>query len=457
MNCNDNVDYLGFLNSKIDKVKYYGFDIDIENLNSNMFDWQKVLTQWALKKGRSAILADCGLGKTLMQLDFAQKSVEKLNKPALIFTPLAVAQQTVLEGRKFGIECFRSNNGKVNGDINVTNYEKIHHFDRDDFGCIVCDESSAIKHFQGARQKAVTEFMKGVRFRLLCSATIAPNDFIEIGTSSEALGEMGRMDMVGEYFYNNEKSLHPMWWGARWTFKPHAEEAFWRWVCSWARAIRKPSDLGYPDQEFILPKLIMNEHIIEASRSNFFSRPARTLNEQRAERKATLKQRCEKVADLISQREDASVMWCDYNNEADLLEKIIPNAKQIKGQKMKDGEKEELLIAFFTGELKKLVIKPQIGAFGLNWQHCNHMTFFPSHSFERTYQGIRRCWRFGQKREVFVDMVTTKGELGVLNNFRRKQRQADKMYQRLIDGMHNELFKQHIDKHQNNILQPSFI
>jgi hypothetical protein len=406
-----------------------------------MFDFQADLTGWAVRQGRGATFADCGLGKTPMQLVWGQNVIEHTNKPVLIATPLAVAAQTVREAEKFGIDAVRSSDGKHSGArIIVTNYEKLHKFNPEDFAGVVCDESSVIKNFDGERAGIVTEFMRSRPYRLLCTATASPNDYIELGTSAEALGEMGRMDMLSMFFKNDENSNHPIWWGARWRFKAHAEQAFWRWVVSWARAVRKPSDLGYSDDRFQLPALIEREHVVEADmplNGALFSMPAVSLDEQRKERRLTMDKRCELVASLVNHDQPA-VAWCHLNEEADMLERLIPGAIQVSG-KDSDDDKEEKFLAFQTGQARVLITKPKIGAFGLNWQHCAHMTFFPSHSFEQYYQGVRRVWRFGQTRPVTVDIVTSEGEIGVMRNLQRKAEAADRMFSMLTEMMGNEL------------------
>jgi hypothetical protein len=405
-----------------------------------LFDFQKSLVDWSLVKGKSAIFADCGLGKTPMQLVWAENVVRKTNKPVLVVCPLAVSAQTVREAEKFGIECDRSRDGKAGKNITVTNYERLHYFNSQDFSGVVCDESSAIKNFEGERQKVVTEFMRMTPYRLLCTATAAPNDYIELGTTAEALGELGRMDMLSRFFRNDENSNHPIWWGARWQFKAHAESFFWRWVCSWARAIRKPSDLGFCDGKFILPQLYTTETVIEnkaAFRGELFPVQAETLQEQREERRMTIVPRCEAVAEKCAAH-PSSIVWCHFNEEADLLEKIIPGAKQVQGSDS-DEAKEEAFLAFADGQLKRLITKPKIGAFGLNFQNCHHMTFFPSHSFEQYYQGVRRSWRFGQKSPVTVDIITTQGELGVLQNLQRKSKAASDMFDMLVREMTNAM------------------
>ena len=432
-------DYAKFLNGK----SQIGTDSGFKPIWTPdfLYDFQHNLVEWSLRKGRAALFEDCGLGKTPQQLVWAENVVRKTNKPVLVLTPLAVSGQTHREAEKFGIDSEVSRDGKFTGKrVIITNYERLHYFNPSDFDGVVCDESSAIKNFEGERQKVVTEFMRMRPYRLLCTATASPNDYIELGTSGEALGEMGRMDMLSMFFKNDENSNHPIWWGARWRFKAHAEEKFWRWVTSWARALRRPSDLGFDDSRFVLPKLTENEHIVKAAAARegeLFNLTAVTLDEQREERRLTLTERCEMVAALVKHKNPA-VSWCHLNTEADLLERMIPGARQISGADS-DEEKEEKFEAFRTGELRVLITKPKIGAWGLNWQHCNHMTFFPSHSFEQYYQGIRRCWRFGQKKPVTIDLVTSEGELGVMKNLQRKAAAMDKMFTVLVKEMQNGL------------------
>lgn len=453
------MNYQEFLRNKM----HYGDDSGFDSvfMPGFLFDFQRAILEWAVKKGRCAIFADCGMGKTPMQLVWAQNIVEKTNGNVLILTPLAVGHQTVKEAEKFGIEAGRSLDGKISHKITVTNYERLHYFNPDDFAGVVCDESSILKNFDGSTKAAVTEFMRMRPYRLLCTATAAPNDYIELGTSAEALGVMGYMDMLNRFFKNeqgNSKVGRHYGEVVKWRFKKHAQVPFWKWVSSWARAVRKPSDIGFDDGGFILPDLVENEHVINCSRplpGMLFAVPASDLREQRAERRATLKDRCEKVAEILS-GDKIAVSWCHLNDEADLLEQIIPGAKQVSGS-MSDEEKEDLFIAFSSGQIRVLVIKPKIGAFGLNWQHCNHMTFFPSHSYEQYYQGVRRCWRFGQKNPVNVDIVTSEGEDKVLKNLQRKAKQADEMFENLVIHMNDAMAIERKDKFTKNMEAPSWL
>jgi hypothetical protein len=415
-------------------------------LPSFLFDFQRALVTWAVEKGRSAIFADCGMGKTPMQLVWSQNVVEHTNKPVLILTPLAVAGQTVAEASKFGMDAVRTAGDVTGTRIHVTNYEKLHHFNPDDFGGVVCDESSILKNFDGVTKAAVTEFMRRMRYRLLCTATAAPNDFVELGTSSEALGYLGHMDMLSRFFKNdlgNSTATGGGWsqGGPKWRFKGHAEMPFWQWVCSWARSLRRPSDLGFSDRDFALPDLVEREHIVKSVRPRegfLFSMAAHGLIEQREERRRTIGERCAKAAELVNATRDPAVAWCHLNDEGDALERLIPDAVQVSGTDS-DEDKERKFNAFASGEQRVLVIKPVIGAWGLNWQHCSHMTVFAGYSFEQYYQGVRRCWRFGQKRPVIVDNIASDGETEVLASRQFKARQADKMFAELVrhmrDGM----------------------
>jgi len=433
------MEYEDFIASKAHRTDGFGFDpIWMPDF---LKDFQKSLVEWSLVSGRSAILGDCGLGKTPMQLVWADNVVQKTNGRILIAAPLAVSQQIVREADKFGIEATRCIDGKPGPGITVTNYEKLHLFDANDFVGMVCDESSILKSFNGARKGEITSFMRKMQYRLLATATAAPNDFTELGTSSEALGYLGHVDMLNRFFKNDlNNSAQGRMRGEviKWRLKGHAELPFWRWVCSWARAVRKPSDLGFDDKEFTLPPLSMAEHLVEANsiaEGYLFSLPAVGLQEQREERRRTIEERCERLAALTNTGQPVLV-WCHLNDEGDLLEKLIPDAIQVSGADS-DEKKEEKLLSFANGQSRVLITKHKIGAWGLNFQHCNHVVEFPSHSFEQHYQGIRRCWRFGQKRPVNVDIVTTEGERGVLKNLQRKATQAEDMFANLVAEMNS--------------------
>lgn len=450
-----------------------------------LFDFQKYLVEWAIRTGRSAILADCGMGKTPMQLVWAENVARHTNRPVLIITPLAVSQQTEREAHKFGIDAKKVDGPSDGVKILITNYEKLHHFESHDFAGVVCDESSILKSFSGIRRKQITRFMSKMKYRLLCTATAAPNDYVELGTSSEALGGLNHTEMLRMFFaYIDDKGQRkeqrhqdeaekiiasdPSYFRklayriaqtiGQWRLKHHAVVPFWRWVASWAKACRKPSDFGFSDDGFILPTLNVRDHIIKPSSppdGMLFTTPAFGMSEERQERRRTINQRCEFVADLVN-HDNPAVVWCHTNDEGDLLEEIIPGAKQIAG-KTPDDRKVELYEAFSSGQLRVLVIKPKIGAFGLNWQHCSHVVTFASHSYEQYYQSIRRCYRFGQENPVTVDTVATEGECRVLGNMRRKAEKADKMFDSLIQQMHNAESAVSVDRYTNRAKTPGWL
>jgi hypothetical protein len=432
--------YVDFLERRAQLEGLHGFDAG--DLPEFLFDFQKALTSWAIEKGRAAIFADCGLGKTPMQLVWAENIYRKTGKPVLILTPLAVSYQTQGEAEKFGMEAAVSREGELPAPITITNYERLHYFDRSKIGGVVCDESSAIKSFDGVRRAMVTDFMRKMPYRLLCTATAAPNDYIELGTSSEALGYLGHMDMLSRFFINKQQNAASRFHGkqAEWRFKGHAEDAFWRWVSGWARAMRKPSDHGYSDDGFDLPPLEHRQHVVTARtprEDTLFDLPALGIREEREEARRTVEERCEQAAELLA-KADIAVAWCQLNAEGDLLTKLIDGAVQVSGSDSTE-KKEETLVAFSKGDIRVLVTKPIIGAWGLNWQHCNRMVFFPSHSYEQYYQAVRRSWRFGQTRPVTVDIVTTEGGINALKNLQRKAAQADRMFETLVAHMLNAM------------------
>lgn len=420
------------------------------------FPFQRSLIEWSIRKGRSLVAADCGLGKSIIELAYAQNIVEHTNGNVLLLTPLAVSGQMEREAEKFGIEAKRSRDGKIKGKITITNYEQLEKFSSSDFDGIVCDESSILKNYDGQTKQAITIFARKMKYRLLATATAAPNDYIELGTSSEALGYLGYMDMLSRFFINDQNNCATNRRGrfsdaTKWRMKGHAQEQFWRWVSSWMRAIRFPSDIGFSDDGYILPELIENEIEMRDLESKppemLFSIPAVGLKEVRDEIVVTTPERCEMAARIAMENDELSTVWCNRNDEGDLLEKIITGAVQVSG-KDSDDAKEEKLTAFSRGEIKKLIIKPKIGAFGLNWQHCSHMVFFPTYSYEQYYQAVRRHWRFGQTKSVKADIIYTEGTAFMMDGLRRKKDQATEMFARLIEFM-NQAQSISIDREYN--------
>ncbi len=398
-----------------------------------------------------------------MQLVYAENVIRKTGGNFLIIAPLAVAQQFVREGQKFGIDVTLSRDGSAHR-LTVTNYESLHKFNAADFIGSSADESSAIKAFDGRRRKQVVRFFSKLPYRLLCTATPSPNDFIELGTQSECLGVMTQSDMLGYFFRETKDMRHSPFRDddihdrIKWWFKPHSEQPFWRWVASWARAVRKPSDIGFSDDGFILPKLTYEHHIMEipfVPVGELFHRPAITLNEQRDERKRTVQERCEKTAELLNHGK-TGIGWVHYNDEGTTLAKLIPDSVEVAGRH-DDAYKEAAMTDFAMGNVRVLVTKPKIGCWGLNLQHCGNMTFFPTFSFEQFYQGVRRCWRFGRKEPVTVHIVSAEGESRVMDGLTTKQQQAEQMFESLVKYMNDALAMMSEDGHDKRILLPSWL
>lgn len=452
-------DYREFIKTKTQLANAGGFEPVW--MPDFLFDFQKTLVDWSVHMGRSAIFADCGMGKTPMQLVWAQNVVKKTNRPVLLATPLAVGQQALNEACKFGIEAERTRGGVISGEpkVYITNYEQLHHYDPSMFSGFVGDESSCVKDAKTERKKTVTEFTRNIPYRLLCTATAAPNDFVELGTSSEILGNLGFRDMITKFFKMEQAGGHRAWGRTKYRFRGHAQEPFWQWVTSWARSVRLPSDLGGDDSRFILPELREKEIEIQSSTlraGELFAVPARNMQEEREERRRTLPERCERAAEIASDCDGPFALWVTLNDEADTLERTISNCKQVSGS-MSDDEKEEILTAFSEGELQRIVIKPKIGAWGLNWQHCSDIAVFPSHSYEQYYQLVRRCYRFGQTKPVDVSIVVSEGESGIISSLKRKQQQADEMFCRLVAHMKDSLEIIRDDKFPNKEEMPQWV
>lgn len=432
------MDYKEFLSRKSQLGGASGFEPLW--LPDYLMPFQRHLDDWAIRRGRASIFAGCGLGKTPMYFVWAENVVRHTNRPVLVITTLGDSAQALREAAKFGVDAVRSKDGKFKpgARVVVTNYERMHHFDPRDFAGCAANESSILKNFKGATKAAVTEFLRTVPYRLLCTATAAPNDYVELGTSSEALGELGYQDMLTRFFTKHLAARGTLGWGReQYRMKGHAEPEFWRWVCSWARACRKPSDLGFDDAGFDLPPLVTREHHVAANAARpglLFDVPAYTVQEQQAELRRTLTERCEKAAGLIAAHKDSALAWCYLNPEGNLLTKLIPGAVQVKGGD-DDDKKEESFAAFEAGQIRVLVSKPKISGFGLNWQHCAHMTFFAGYSWEQWHQAVHRCWRFGQKRQVVVDMIVPEGLAGVLARLQVKEQKVDRMFSRLVELM----------------------
>ena len=433
--------YKEFLEAKTERFLGVGFEPD--GLNRNLMPFQQDIVRWACMKGRAAVFSDCGTGKSIMQLAWADAVADYTDGDVLILAPLSVAQQTVQEGQKFGIEAHYSRNGKPAGRITTANYEMLHHFTASDFAAVVMDESSLLKSATGATRCAIIEAFRATEFRLACTATPAPNDYLELGNHSEFLGIMKQTDMMSKFFYHDGGETQ------NWTLKGHAEEEFWKWVCSWAVMLRKPSDIGHSDDGFVLPKLSTFQHTIsvatKAVAEDLFGDVivANTLNEQRDARRESLDARVEACAAMVNGDSDAWLVWCDLNAEGDALEKAIHGAVQVSGADSLD-QKVEKIRQFTSGEARVLVTKPKVAGMGLNLQHCHKEAFVGvTHSFEAYYQAVRRCWRFGQKDEVSVHLFCSEREGPVLDNLMRKEQDAAIMVAEMLKhvSIHQDIAK----------------
>ena len=453
------MDYKEFLNTKKHLLGNFGFEPTY--FPDIAFDFQKHIIDKSIRKGRIAVFADTGLGKTLIQLSIAKNVVLHTNKSVLILTPLAVAFQFILEAEKLGIDDIEySKNGKHTKKIVVCNYERLHHFNSSDFiGCIL-DESSILKNFDGKIKNQITSFIKKMPYRFLSTATPSPNDFIELGTSSEALGYMGHMDMLCKFFKNNNNSIDPKHTGEKWYLKPHAENDFFAWVNQWSIMVKMPSDLGFSNDRYNLPELITKNHIVTNDslldidgQIQLFNKPAKGFNEVRHEVKQTITKRCELAAQLAENK--TSVYWCNRNEESKLLNELDPDSVEIIGS-MSIDKKEDILVSFSKGEIDRIITKASMTSFGLNWQHCNHTVYFPTYSYEQYYQAIRRFWRFGQTKDVTVDLVLSDGQSSVMESLKKKTDKAVQLYQKLTENVNKSFSHKVIDFNQN-IEHPKFL
>lgn len=451
------MNYEEFINSKKHTTNNFGF----EPLwyPECAFDFQKHIINKATLKGRVGIFADTGLGKTLMLLSIAKNVILKTNKRVILLTPLAVAFQFLDEAKKIGVDDIEySKDGKFTKKIVICNYERLHYFNSDDFECVILDESSILKNFNGQIKNQITSFIKKVPYRFLATATPSPNDFIELGTSSEALGYMGYMDMLGTFFKStqNDVDSNNINIGNKYRLLPHAEKAFFQWVNSWSIMVKSPSDLGFDDSRYKLPKLITNNHII--THNNHFEMGslipiiAKTMTEVKLEQKITEQQRCFKAIELA--KDKTSVYWCNTNNESDILKANDKEAVEIIGSQTIE-QKEEILKAFADGQIKRLITKAKMTGMGLNWQHCNHSVFFPTWSYEQYYQAIRRFWRFGQKNDVIVDLVLSEGMTRVMEALQQKTEKAKELYKNLVENVNESYVDTKVLK-QTNFIKPKF-
>ena len=455
------MDYATFIENKKHLSGQYGFDPLW--VPGEVFDFQEAIIAKAVRKGRMGLFADTGLGKTRMQLAIAENVVRKTNGRVLILTPLAVAFQFIDEAALIEIDDIsHSKTGKITNKITVCNYERLHLLNPDDFVCVMLDESSILKNFSGKTRDQVVAFIRKVKYRFLSTATPSPNDFIELGNSSEALGYMGYMDMLTRFFKSNQNSVdsNNRNIGEKFYLKPHAERDFFAWVNQWAVMVKKPSDLGFSDEGYELPALHVNKHTIFNEKTwcvdgqqSLFSMPAKRLTEVREEQKLTVDARCESAVKLASDK--TSVYWCNLNDESSLLASLDREAVEITGGMTVD-KKEEILVAFARGEIKRLITKAKMTSMGLNWQHCNHTVFFPTFSYEQYYQAIRRFWRFGQKKEVTCDMVISEGQERVIEALKQKTQKAIELYGNLVAAA-NQDFSFKVKEFNQSVQLPEFL
>ena len=420
------VSYENFIASKAITATSSGITVPEEELNPMLFDFQRDIVKWALAKGRAAIFADCGDGKTAMQLEWAEQIRHRTGGKVLIVAPLAVSAQTQREGEKFGIRVnICASQTDVTADsVNITNYEKLNKFVSSEFTAIVLDESSIIKSFSGKIRNQIIGMFSKTPYKLACTATPAPNDYMELGNHSEFLGVMTRAEMLAMYFVHDGGET------SKWRLKGHAADLFWRWLSSWCVVMDDPKKLGYTCEGYDLPKLSVHEIVVDGEQTE---NVALSLTERREARRDSLTERCKAAADLVNSSDDNWLCWCDLNAEADELHRLIPGSVNVQGSDTPEFKTSSML-DFAAGKLKCLVTKPKIAGYGMNWQNCHKVVFVGlSDSFEAYYQAVRRCWRFGQKSDVDVYIIISAQEGAVKENIERKQRDNEQMKEHLIE------------------------
>ncbi len=421
--------YQDFLGRKAKSAPAVGVDADPGELHPILYEWQRDAVLWALKTGRCALFWDCGLGKTFAQIEWARLSAER----SLILAPLSVARQTVREARKINVDVrYVRDQAAVDGlGVWITNYEMAERFDPSEFGAVVLDESSILKNVDGKTRARLTAMFRAVPRRLACTATPAPNDVAELTNHAEFLGVMPRAEMLAAYFVNDEKD---------WRLKGHAAEPMFRWMSTWAQAVRRPSDLGYPDDDYELPDLTIVPEVVKAdieSDGQLFATEIGGVGGRAHVRRSTMGVRVERAAE-IAQGEDQWIIWCGLNDEAAEVTKLVGGAVNVEGSWTPDA-KAEALERFQDGQIRVLVTKPSIAGFGMNFQNASRMCFLGlSDSYESYYQSIRRCWRFGQTRPVFAHVVVSEIEQQIVAGVRRKERDATRLTDRLVHHMNDQ-------------------
>lgn len=428
------MDYHRFIAGKRITVNKSGFEP--RNISSDLFDYQQHCVDFAIRSGRSAMFLDTGLGKTFCQLEFAREVVEHTNKPVLVLTPLAVAAQTAREADRFGIDAaVVRDDSDVRKAINITNYDRLDHFDVSQFSGVILDESSILKNFSGRTRNMLVNAFRNTPYRLACTATPSPNDHTELGNHSEFLGVLNHADMLPRWFINDTMNT------GDWRLKGHAVKPFWDWVASWARCVSRPSDLGFSDFGHVLPDLNIERHVIDfesdaASQGQLFASPELSATGIHAVKKESVEHRAAKVAEMASASDEPWLIWCDTDLEADHLARLIPDAVEVRGSD-KIEHKEAALLGFADGSIRVLITKPSIAGFGMNWQHCNNMAFVGlTYSYESFYQSVRRCWRFGQTKPVNAHLVMTHAEAAIWRNIAGKADSHDAMKREMREAMH---------------------
>lgn len=424
------MEYIDFINRKAITVYAEGVNVETSELNPMLFEFQRDIVRWALGRGRAAIFADCGDGKTAMQLEWAEQIRRRTDGSVIIIAPLAVAAQTKREGEKFGIAVnVCASQGDVRADtVNITNYEKLDKFTAESFTAVVLDESSILKSFLGKIRNQIISMFSKTPYKLACTATPAPNDYMELGNHSEFLGVMTRAEMLAMYFVHDGGET------SKWRLKGHAESLFWEWLSTWCMVMDDPKKLGYDIDGYDLP--VLNVHQIIAD-GDTITNEVLSLTERRATRRESLESRCKAAAELVNGSGESWIIWCDLNDEAALLHKLINNSINVQGSDTPEFKSKSML-DFAEGKLKCLITKPKIAGYGMNWQNCRSMIFVGlSDSFEAYYQAVRRCWRFGQKNNVNVYIIISAREGAVKENIERKQAENERMKAHLIELTRN--------------------
>lgn len=423
------INYKNFLEKKVTLAPQTGLEV-VPALNKCLFNFQAAIVSWALRRGRAAIFADCGLGKTVMQLEWARHVPGNV----LILAPLAVAQQTVEEGARFGIDVsYAREQSEVHGKITITNYERLEKFNYSHFNAVVLDESSILKSYDGKTRTAIIEAFAKTPFKLACTATPAPNDYMELGNHAEFLGVMNRTEMLSMFFVHDGGETQ------KWRLKGHAESEFWKWICAWAVNVRKPSDIGFSDERYRLPALNIEEVKVQIDRPMdgfLFAMEAASLEERIKARRESVEDRAARAAGLVlSKPKEQWLIWCNLNSEATAFKKHVKDAVEVSGSDSLEA-KQERMMGFTHGEVRVLITKPSIAGFGMNWQNCANVIFLGlSDSYEEFYQAVRRCWRFGQERPVNVYVVIASTEGAVVRNIARKEEDSRRMAEEMVSHM----------------------